>query len=217
MTAQTAQLIQPGALFTAPTFMGIQVVEVQEPMQEDGHVPVLTVFSDGETHRTEIFVDVLLKAYTYVGDVNRVRPGALFTYHESEDFPILVVEVVSLDMEDNAAICVESLSNDATLSPAVFDVDILANGAFTFVGTTVPDHEHALNPRVGDLFAYTLNHSYDFPSTTRFVAEVYQLESDGSVIVNSYQSDDARPWFEMWSPSERTTFVYLGRVADTKE
>lgn len=148
----------------------------------------------------------------------RVKPGALFTYQESPDLPILTVEVVRLDTEDGAAICVESLSTDSTTTDAMFDITILEDGAFTYVGDVRTDAEHLAQPRVGDLFLYRLEPMKDWPNEGQILSEVMAIYREGMVDADSYCCTDTRGWREVWSPAEITSlFTYAGHVRPGSE
>ena len=142
-----------------------------------------------------------------------VRPGALFTWQEREELPILLVEVIRVDMKDRAVICEETLSTDSRRTQAVFDLDVLTDGPFTYVGDVVPDSEHLRNPRVGDLFLYRLEPMQDWPSDGQYVAEVIEIERDGMVVTACTSHVDRVRWYEMWSVGEiGAQFAYGGRV-----
>jgi hypothetical protein len=148
-----------------------------------------------------------------------VKPGALFTYQEREDLPILLVEVVRLDTEDGAAICAETLSTDSKVTEAVFDIALLEEGAFTYVGDVVPDSEHVTHPRVGDLFLYSLEPMADWPDDGVHVVEIRQVDPDGEVHSAVSTGPDARGWWESWYPDDMGThgFAYVGRVREGSE
>lgn len=148
----------------------------------------------------------------------RVKPGALFTYQESPDLPILTVEVVRLDTEDGAAVCVESLSTDSKTTDAVFDIATLEEGSFTYVGDVRTDAEHLAQPRVGDLLLHRLEPMKDWPNEGQILSEVTELYRDGVVGVRSFACTDDRGWWEDWSPAEITSlFAYAGHVRPGSE